>query len=46
VLFFLLSIPVAFLSTIVAAIVWLLAVPFQLLVLDRRKPAQADEYLG
>jgi uncharacterized membrane protein len=46
VLFFALSIPVAFLSTTAAVIVWLLAVPFGFLVIERRKPAAADQYLG
>jgi hypothetical protein len=46
VLFFVLSIPVAFLNTTAAVIVWVLAVPFQLLFLERRKPPTADEYLG
>jgi uncharacterized membrane protein len=46
VLFFVLSIPVAFLSTTAAVLVWLLAIPFQLVVLERRKPPEADRYLG
>jgi Endosomal/lysosomal potassium channel TMEM175 len=45
VLFFVLSIPVAFLSTTAAVIVWFLGVPFRFLVVNRRKPAAADEYL-
>ena len=45
VVFFVLSMPVAFVSTGVAVAFWFLAVPVQL-VLDRRvKPAAADEYL-
>jgi uncharacterized membrane protein len=46
VLFFVLSIPVAFLNTTAAVLVWLLGIPFQLLVLQRRKPPAADDYLG
>jgi hypothetical protein len=45
VLFFLLSIPVAFLSTTVAVLMWLLAIPFGFGVLARFKPAEADDYL-
>jgi uncharacterized membrane protein len=44
--FFILSTPIAFLSTEAAVGFWLLALPFQLLVLNRHKPPQADEYLG
>jgi uncharacterized membrane protein len=43
VIFFALSIPIAFLSTSLAVVVWFLAVPFQA-VADRRKPARADEF--
>ena len=43
--FFLLSFPVAFLSTTVAVLMWFLMIPFGFLVLERRKPLQADEYL-
>lgn len=43
--FFLLSMPVAFLSTGVAAGVWFLMVPWQL-VADRWKPDRADEFLS
>jgi uncharacterized membrane protein len=45
VVFMLLSIPVAFVSTVVAVLMWFTAVPAQVLILDRRKPAGADEYL-
>jgi uncharacterized membrane protein len=45
VLFFLLSIPVAFLSTTVAVLMWLLAIPIGLGVLAHFKPAEADDYL-
>ena len=46
VIFFLLSIPIAFVSTTVAVIFWFGAVPFQL-VIARRKPDDADtEMLG
>jgi uncharacterized membrane protein len=44
--FFLLSMPVAFLNTTVAVLIWLLTIPFGFGVLDRLKPAEADEYLG
>jgi uncharacterized membrane protein len=44
--FFLLSMPVAFLNTTVAVLMWLLTVPFGFGVLDRFKPAGADEYFG
>jgi uncharacterized membrane protein len=46
VIFFLLSIPVAFVNTTAAVAFWFLAVPLQLLVLDRRKPPGTDELLG
>jgi uncharacterized membrane protein len=42
--FFLLSVPVAFLSTSLAVGVWFLAIPFQVIA-SRWKPARADEYL-
>jgi uncharacterized membrane protein len=41
---FLLSIPLAFVSTALAVASWFLAVPYQIM-LERRKPANADEYL-
>jgi TMEM175 potassium channel family protein len=44
VVFFLLSVPVAFASTGVAVALWFGAVPYQLLFLERRKPAAAEEY--
>jgi uncharacterized membrane protein len=43
VVFFVLSVPVAFLSTVAAVIVWFLAVP-GLAVLDRRRPAEATDW--
>jgi hypothetical protein len=43
--FFALSIPVAFLNTYVAIVVWFLTLPGEL-VLDRRKPARYDEIFG
>lgn len=46
VVFFLLSIPVAFVSTVAAVAVWFLAVPAQLLIFDRRKPPRTDELLA
>lgn len=45
VVFFLASIPVAFLDTSVAVCVWLLGIPFQLIA-NRWKPEGADELLG
>ena len=45
VVFFLLSVPVAFVSSVAAVALWFATVPFQILVLDRRKPAGADELL-
>jgi len=44
VIFFLLSIPLAFLSTTLAVLSWFLAVPYQIYE-GRRKPPDADEYL-
>ena len=44
VVFFLLSIPAAFVNTSLAVSLWLLGVPFQLLA-NRWKPQDADEYL-
>ena len=44
VIFFCLSIPIAFVDTTLAVLSWLLAIPYQLLE-NRRKPADADEYL-
>lgn len=44
VLFFILSIPLAFISTTLAVLSWFLAVPYQIYE-DRNKPADADEYL-
>ena len=43
--FFLLSVPVAFVSSGAAVALWFATVPFQILVLDRRKPAGVDELL-
>ncbi len=45
VVFFLLSVPVAFVSSGAAVALWFATVPFQILVLDRRKPAGVDELL-
>jgi hypothetical protein len=45
VIFFLLSLPLAFVHTGLAVAAWFGAVPYQLLILQRRKPAQADEFL-
>jgi TMEM175 potassium channel family protein len=44
VLFFLASVPVAFVSTTLAVAVWFLVAPFEVLI-NRRKPAGADEML-
>jgi hypothetical protein len=45
VLFFLASIPVAFVSTTAAVLCWLGVIPFAAIV-DRWKPERADELLG
>jgi uncharacterized membrane protein len=45
VLFFLLSVPIAFASTTVAVILWFGAIPFNA-VLNRRMPQDAERYLG
>ena len=42
---FLFSIPLAFVSTIAAVLVWALTVPVEL-ALDRSKPPRAEDYLG
>jgi uncharacterized membrane protein len=44
VIFFVLSIPIAFVNTPLAVASWFLAVPYQVLE-SRRKPAHADDYL-
>jgi uncharacterized membrane protein len=44
VIFFVLSIPLAFVSTPLAVASWFGAVPYQMLI-DRRKPPRADEFL-
>jgi hypothetical protein len=41
--FFVLSVPVAFLSTVVAVVVWFLPGPAQL-VLNRRRPLEAADW--
>ena len=46
VVFFLGSIPIAFYDTSLAVLLWFGGVPLQLLVLNRRKPPHADEYIG
>jgi uncharacterized membrane protein len=46
VLFFLGSIPLAFASTTLAVLLWFGGIPLQLLVLNRWKPPNADEYIG
>ncbi len=45
VVFFLISVPVAFLDTTVAVLVWFGGIPFQV-VASRWKPADADRYLS
>jgi uncharacterized membrane protein len=45
VLFFVLSIPVAFLSTTAAVLMWFGPVPFSLII-RRWRPVEADEYFG
>ena len=44
VLFFIGSIPIAFASTTVAVLFWFGGIPLQLLVLNRWKPPNADDY--
>ena len=44
VIFFVLSIPLAFVSTTLAVAAWFLGIPYQA-VEERNKPANADEYL-
>lgn len=46
VVFFLGSIPLAFVDTSLAVLFWFGGIPLQLLVLNRWKPANADEYIG
>jgi uncharacterized membrane protein len=46
VVFFVISVPVAFVSTVAAVAVWFLAIPAQILWWDRRKPPRTDELLG
>jgi uncharacterized membrane protein len=45
VVFFVLSVPVAFVSTVAAVAVWFLAIPAQMVWWDRRKPPRTDELL-
>jgi uncharacterized membrane protein len=45
VVFFVLSVPVAFVSTAAAVAVWFLSVPAQMVWWDRRKPPRTDELL-
>jgi uncharacterized membrane protein len=42
--FLLASVPVAFLSSVLAVVLWFVSVPVQLLVLDRNRPAQASDW--
>jgi uncharacterized membrane protein len=46
VVFFVLSVPVAFVSTVAAVAVWFLTVPAQMIWWDRRKPPRTDELLA
>lgn len=46
VLFFVGSIPLAFVSTSLAVLFWFGGIPLQLLVLNRWKPPHADDYIG
>ena len=46
VIFFLISVPVAFISSGLAALCWLGGLPYQVFYLNRRKPAEADELLS
>jgi uncharacterized membrane protein len=45
VVFFLISVPVAFVSTTLAVAIWFVGIPFQV-VSNRWKPQDADRYLG
>ncbi len=45
VFFFLASVPVAFVSPVVACLLWFGGIPFQVLYLNRRNPASADAVL-
>jgi uncharacterized membrane protein len=45
VVFLVLSVPVAFLNTVVAVFMWFGSVPTQILLLNRRKPAGVDDYM-
>lgn len=46
VVFFLISVPLAFVSPVLACAAWLAAIPYQAFYLNRRKPAGADSLLG
>ena len=46
VVFMVLSMPVAFVSSLAAVVMWFAAAPAQVLILNRRKPADADDYLS
>jgi len=46
VFFFLISVPLAFVSPTLACVTWFGAVPYQALYLNPRKPADADSLLG
>jgi uncharacterized membrane protein len=46
VIFFILSIPVAFVSTTAAVLLWFLSLPVQVFILDRHKPPGTEELLG
>jgi hypothetical protein len=46
VFFFLISVPLAFVSPTLACVKWFGAVPYQALYLNPRKPADADSLLG
>jgi uncharacterized membrane protein len=46
VVFMVLSIPVAFVCSVAAVVMWFAAAPAQVLILNPRKPADADEYLS
>jgi hypothetical protein len=41
-----LSMPVAFVSSLAAVVMWFAAAPAQVLILNRGKPADADDYLS
>ena len=45
VVLFVASVPVAFASTVAAVVIWMVVVPFEVVLVDRHRPPDADEYL-